>query len=303
MRTLALALLLGAACFAQRPGPQLTADLTRVSEHVHQIWGFPNIAFVTGSTGILVVDTGLGPANGKLVADAAQRIAPGRKLYLTTTHFHPEHAAGEPAFPPETVLIRPAAQQREMDQRNAAVLAQFKRNAEFAPWLEGVESLRPADITFEESLTLDLGGVQARLLWFGPGHTDGDELIFVEPDGVLISGDIVQNRTVPAVPAGGGSLANWLAMLDKIAALHPRIVLPTHARIGDGSLVAQQKAFMADIRARTLEWKRQGLAAAGASARIAEYFRAAYPEWAANPDWNNLAAINGLVQRIYAEDP
>lgn len=290
------------AVHAQRPGPQLTANLTPVSQHVQMIWGFPNIAFVTGDTGILVVDTGLGPANGKLVADTARRIAPGKKLYLTTTHFHPEHAAGEPGFPPETVLIRPAAQQREFEQRNAAILAQFKRNAEFAPWLEGVDTLRPADITFDESLTLDLGGVSVRLLWFGPGHTDGDELIFVEPDSVLISGDIVQNKTVPGVPAGGGSLANWLAMLDKIASLNARIVVPTHARNGDGSLVSQQKAFIADIRTRTLDLKRQGVAVADASARMTEYFRTAYPEWAANPDWTNVAGINGLVQRIYNED-
>ena len=60
--------------------------------------------------------------------------------------------------------------------------------------------LRAPDIIFDKEITLDLGGVAARLLWLGPAHTQGDELIFVEPDSVLISGDIVQDKIVPNMP-------------------------------------------------------------------------------------------------------
>ena len=58
-------------------------------------------------------------------------------------------------------------------------------------------TLRTPDITFEQEAQLDLGGVTARLLWFGGAHTKGDELTFVEPDRTLISGDVVQNKVVP----------------------------------------------------------------------------------------------------------
>ena len=74
--------------------------VTRVSEHVYAIIGFPNIAFVVGTRATLAVDTGMGPRNGAIVAREAQKLAKGPTLYLTTTHFHPEHAAGESAFPP-----------------------------------------------------------------------------------------------------------------------------------------------------------------------------------------------------------
>src|SRR5690348_10438615 len=98
---------------AQMSNPMLSENTTRVSEHVWAIMGFPNIAIVVGKHATLVVDTGLGPKNGATAARVAEKLAPeNRKLFLTTTHFHPEHAGGEPGFPPNTILIRDAVQQQ-----------------------------------------------------------------------------------------------------------------------------------------------------------------------------------------------
>src|SRR5262245_31230418 len=58
----------------------------------------PNIGIIGGTDAVLVVDTGMGPANGARVLAAARRIAGGRKLILTLTHFHPEHGFGAQAF-------------------------------------------------------------------------------------------------------------------------------------------------------------------------------------------------------------
>ena len=41
------------------------------------------------------------------------------------THFHPEHAAGEPGFPPGTILIRNMAQQREMEKHGQEMIDMF----------------------------------------------------------------------------------------------------------------------------------------------------------------------------------
>ena len=75
-------------------------SVTRVSEHVYAIVGFPNIGIVVGDRATLVVDTGLGAKNGAIVVKQAEKLAKAPALYLTTTHFHPEHAMGEQAFPP-----------------------------------------------------------------------------------------------------------------------------------------------------------------------------------------------------------
>src|ERR1700722_8791238 len=101
---------------AQTAQPVLGENTTKISDHVWAIMGFPNVAIVIGERATLVVDTGLGPRNGATVARVAAKLSANPKLFLTTTHFHPEHAAGEGGFPPNTILIRDAVQQQEMDQ-------------------------------------------------------------------------------------------------------------------------------------------------------------------------------------------
>ena len=233
----ALAAFLSGPAWGQSHDPLLGEATTKVSDHVWAIMGFPNVAIIVGSRATLVVDTGLGPKNGATVARVASKLAPGNsKLFLTTTHFHPEHAGGEPGFPPGTILIRNAVQQEDMEKHGQEMLDMFSsRSAEIKDLLAGVK-LRSPDVTFPEEATVDLGGVTARLLWFGPAHTKGDELTFVEPDRTLVSGDVVQNKVIPGI-VGGGTPATWLAVLDKVAALNAAHVLPDHSEPGDGSLV------------------------------------------------------------------
>lgn len=109
--------------------------------------------------------------------------------------------------------------------------------------LAGV-SLRPPDVIFAQQATIDLGGVTAALLWLGGAHTKGDELTFVEPDRALVSGDVVQNKTMPNIFGDGGTPASWLAVLDEVAALNPEHVLPDHSAPGNGSLVAAEHSLI-----------------------------------------------------------
>jgi glyoxylase-like metal-dependent hydrolase (beta-lactamase superfamily II) len=302
MKQASLLAVLAAAAYAQFPPPNLSENTTRVSDHVQVILGFPNVAIITGDRATLVVDTGLGPSNGATVARVAKKLSKGQKLFLTTTHFHPEHAAGVGGFPAETVLIRNAVQQQEMVEHGAEMLAMFNRlSPDYKKLLEGVTQLRPPDVVFDNELRLDLGGVTARLLWYGAGHTKGDELTFVEPDRTLISGDIVQNKVVPGVAGDGGSFSSWLQVLEKLEKLQPRYIVPDHSKPGDGSLIEQERLFILDMRGRALELKKQGVPAADAGKRMAKEFQTAYPEWARNPDWPNMNSIGGFVQRVYAE--
>lgn len=290
-----LAFLTVAGAYAQM-GPMLVSEnTTKISDHVWAIMGFPNISIVVGNGATLVVDTGMGPKNGATVARVAARLAPGnRKLFLTTTHFHPEHAAGEPGFPPGTILIRNARQQREMEQHGEEMMDMFRGfSAESKDLLAGVR-LRPPDVTFNQEATVDLGGVTARLLWFGEAHTKGDELTFVEPDRTLISGDVVQNKTIPAIFGDGGTPASWLAVLDKVAALNAVHVLPDHSAPGDGSLVAEEQSLISSIRTRALAFKGQGVSADDAGKQISAELKTQHPGW---PDTNAA----GFVKSVYAE--
>ena len=267
-----------------------------VSDHVWAIMGFPNIAIVVGTRATLVVDTGMGARNGQIIMREVEKLSKNQVLYLTTTHFHPEHAAGEPGFPPRTILIRDAVQQQEMDASGRQMIEMFsKMSAQNKELLDGIV-LRKPDILFDNELKLDLGGgVTARLMWFGPGHTKGDELIFIEPDSTLISGDIVQNKLVPAIYGEASTVKGWLAILDKVAPLKPRFVIPDHGELGDGSLIESERAFIVDLQTRAQQLKRQGVSAEEASKMVNEALKARYP------DWPSLRGVPNVVQRVYAE--
>jgi glyoxylase-like metal-dependent hydrolase (beta-lactamase superfamily II) len=280
--------------FAQNQ-PVLKEDAVKVSDHVWAIMGWPNIAIVVGNGATLVVDTGLGPANGATIARAAAKLAPGnRKLFLTTTHFHPEHASGESGFPPGTILIRDAIQQREMELHGKEMVDMFAGRSPQQKELLANATLRVPDITFDTEARIDLGGVTARLLWFGGAHTKGDELTFIEPDRTLVSGDVVQNKVVPGIYGDGGTPSSWLAVLDRVAALNVLHVLPDHSAPGDGSLVAQEKQFISDLRTSALGLKAKGMSADDAAKQLGAEFKSKYPDW---PNMN----VAGFVKSIYAE--
>jgi glyoxylase-like metal-dependent hydrolase (beta-lactamase superfamily II) len=256
--------------------------------------GWPNIAIVVGARAVLVVDTGLGPRNGATIARVVAKVAPDRKLFLTTTHFHPEHAGGDAGFPANTILIRNLVQQQEMEAHGQEMVDLFAgRSLQQKELLAGA-TLRTPDITYENQERVDLGGVTARLLWFGGAHTKGDELVFVEPDRTLISGDVVQNKVVPNIFREGGTPASWLAVLDKVAALNPLHVLPDHSAPGDGTMIAMEKKFIGDLRDAALSLKKKGVAVDDAGTQLGAEFKAKYPDW---PSMN----VAGFVRSIYAE--
>lgn len=268
----------------------------RVSPHVYVIRGFPNIGIVVGERATLVVDTGVGARNGALIARAAGGLSThGQRLYLTTTHFHPEHTSGQGGFPADTTVIRNRAQQDELDANGARMDALFASRSEpMKTLLSGDIPLR-ADMLFDRALDLDLGGVHAQLRYYGAAHTQGDEIIFIPEDSLLLPGDVVQNEISPSFTCNSCSPRSWIAVLDQIATLHPRSIIPDHGGFGGEGLIAQERAFLVDLQARASALKSQGISPAQAGQQIATEFARKYP------GWQTLRNLPQSVQHAYAE--
>jgi len=273
----------------------------KVSDHVYVIpsrgrGAVPNVGIIVGSRATLVVDTGMGPRSGEIIVREVQRLTKNPALYLVTTHFHPEHISGEQAFPPNTVWIIPEAQKEDIDQSAMRYVNMFsQRSPEMKALLQDVK-LREPDIVFDQEAKIDLGGVTARVFWLGPAHTHGDTLVMVEEDSVLLPGDIVQNKLFPNMPDATANVANWLVILDKLEALHPRWIVPDHGdETGDASLIGKEREVLKGLQTRSRELKAQGKSAEEAGQTLTAEFKARYP------DWTNPNAINNIVLRCYAE--
>jgi glyoxylase-like metal-dependent hydrolase (beta-lactamase superfamily II) len=285
-RTVTLALWLGllavpAAAFAQQPNNVVLHEgsTKQLTPHVWAIYGNPNIAIIVGSKATLVVDTGLGPRNGAFIAGEVSKLRNGAKLFLTTTHAHAEHSSGQDGFPADTVVIRPKAQQQELDETGASGIETFRSRNDTNRELLADAHVGKSDILFDDELTVDLGDVTARLLWFGPAHSNGDMLTFVEPDGVLVSGDVIQNKAGIGLSGSRSTIKSWIAVLDKAALLKPALILPDHSQPGDGKLIAEQRAFLIDLQERIAALKGQGKSAEEAARLISAEFQARYAGW------------------------
>jgi glyoxylase-like metal-dependent hydrolase (beta-lactamase superfamily II) len=294
---LALAAPLAAAQAPAPPDPLVRAGTTqKVSEHVQVIPDqstplVPNVGIIVGRNAALVVDTGLGERNGKTVLAEAQKLAPGRQLYLVTTHVHPEHDLGAGAFPASTKLIRSADQVKDIAEFGLATAQAFStRSALTAELLKGAE-YRKADIVFEQAHDLDLGGVKVRILAMGANHTRGDTAIWVEGDRVLFAGDIVM-KNQPAFASPYSNLAHWLTSLDRLEALKPVLIVPSHGPMGDASLIAGYRSYLTSVRDKTAAQKRQGRSADEAVQAVTAEMRASYPD---------AGRLGGAVRAAYAE--
>lgn len=289
--------------------PLLTDTPHQASAHVYVIKGFPNVGIIVGTRATLVVDTGLGARNGAYVARAARKLSPqGQRLYLTTTHFHPEHASGWSGFPPGTLLIRNQAQQREGEAdagRMIGMFASFRPpagggagpdapDADLMGKLLAGATFGAADVVFDHEADLDLGGVHARLLYFGAAHTLGDELVYIPEDGVLLPGDVVQDRLVPNPSCDTCSPRQWLAVLDQVAALRPRIILPDHGGFGGPELIGYERSMLSDLQTRAAQLRAQGKSADESGRIIAAEFTRKYA------DWQSLQGLAGAARKAYA---
>ena len=304
----AAALSLGASTSAQPP-----ADATglikenariQVSPHVTVILDdnapfVPNVGIVVGDRATLIIDTGLGVRNGRIVLSEARKVSKNTEFYTTATHYHPEHDLGATAFPANAKMIRWRDQQKEADELGADIT---KRFAGFSPAVAELlkdAKFRPADIVFDDAIVLDLGGVHVRIWGVGPTHTAGDTVFLVEEDKVLFAGDVV----MPVFVAANGqssSIAKWLADLDEFDKLNPTKVIPAHGRMGGIELIRRQREYLAAVQSGVAAAKRDGKSLEDTTKQLAEPIAAKFPDLA--PGVGSAAGrVTPAIQAAYRE--
>jgi glyoxylase-like metal-dependent hydrolase (beta-lactamase superfamily II) len=288
----------------QRPPAPVVADVEpdEIAPGVHVIPDgrvplVPNIGIVVGEREVLVVDTGMGPKNGRRVLEKARALT-DKPLVLTITHFHPEHGFGAQEFS-EARIVYNRTQQVELAEKGAPYLDMFRTFGDaVADQLEGIELVEPDEV-YDGELMLELGGTTVELREFGLAHTRGDQVVFLPEQGVLFTGDLVETRFFPIFPwfppddvDVNGS--KWIDVLARLEALQPDVVVPGHGEVGGPDVIAQVRAYLEDVRERVREAS-DGRSSEEVKAALEPEIRAAYPTWDA-PEWIGFA-----VECFYAE--
>jgi glyoxylase-like metal-dependent hydrolase (beta-lactamase superfamily II) len=280
--------------------------MQHIAEHVYVILDddrsfVPNVGIVVGDRATLIVDTGLGERNGRIVLGEARKVSDSREFYLAATHFHPEHDLGATAFPADAKMVRWRAQQNEADELGVAITARF---AGFSPTLSELldgAAFRDVDILFDDTITLDLGGVRVRIWGVGPNHTRGDTVFFVEEDRVLFTGDVVMS-VFPAVSAQSASVAKWLDNLDVFEALEPRTIVPAHGRLGDMALIRRYREYLAEVVSGASGAKRRGVSIDNAKSSLAGTYATQFADLAPQSG-SPTGRIGAAIEAAYREAP
>jgi len=189
-----------------------------------------NAGFVVTDDGVIVFDTLGTPALGALLKRAIARITPQPIRLVIVSHYHADHFYGLQSLAAPGVEIWANAKARSTLASDLTRSRFEQRRRDLAPYVNEKTTLVPATrwLNFDEGPEIGFtrGGMRFRLIDVSGAHSDEDIMLFVEGDRVLLAGDLYFSGRLPYV--GNADSKAWLAAMDRIVPLAPKVVIPGH---------------------------------------------------------------------------
>ncbi len=262
-----------------------------------------NGAVILLDDGVMVVDTFSKPSAARALMEQIKSVTPKPVKYVVDTHFHWDHYYGNEvylgAWPAGVEIISSEATRQNIEQRgiprvkreilevpkeietlkaDLAKAADATKKAEIQENLRQTEAYRAElkamrvtlpTLTFDRSLILYRQSRTVEILYLGKGHTDGDAVVYLPKEKVIITGDALHGWT----PYMGDSYPyDWIRMLEATEKLDFDYIIGGHGGVmrGKGQFQMWEQYFRdllaetaaAYAQGATLEETRQRVAAA-----------------------------------------
>jgi cyclase len=245
--------------FPEKRGLQLS-QFPRVIKLAENVYGYEEIRnpgmttvsmFVVGRDGVLLVDgQGSVDATRKLVEAIAKTTDKPIKWYVVGSD-HGDHTAGNSVLPANTIYVIHPNSRRQMlaDAANAKQAAE-KASAEAAAKGGAAPAPRPVVVPPTEmsgdKQVIDVGGIEAQVLFLGRAHTGGDLSVYLPKQKILFMSEAYLNRVFPAMRSAYPS--EWVKAIDRALAMDVDRYIPGHGFIEESKasreeLVEYQKAL------------------------------------------------------------
>jgi cyclase len=246
------------------------AVFTLGGEEVASSYG-ANCTAVRGSDATLLVDPLIAPAHARLVDEALVAWSAPPVRFVVLTHHHTDHALGSSWFARRGAAVIAHEQCRAgMERNHAALIAERRRDPALSALFSDAESVLPG-VLFSDGVTLDLGGVEARVIHTGHGHTPGDAIVHLPGEALAVCGDLVSNGY--HVNLEDASMNGFARGLARLLALGARKYVPGHGALGSSEIVEAQERYFSLVSSVVAEGK-----AAGSSQReIVDELRRRFP--------------------------
>lgn len=231
-------------------------------------WGWSNAGLITGAAESLLVDTLFDLTMAREMLDGLRPVTDEHPIRtVVNTHANGDHWFGnELVRNADIVASRPTAEEMAANGPDLLLgllgepgaVGRFARHI-FGPFDFTGITPTPATRTFDDELTLDVGGTEVRVLNFGPAHTAGDSVVFVPAERVLYAGDLLFIGGTPI--SWAGPISNWVAACDRMLALEPEVVVPGHGPVVDPGGIEQVRDYLTWVRAEAGERHARGMTA------------------------------------------
>jgi len=156
-------------------------SVQNVKGNIYQLKGGmgANSGFFIGQKEVLAIDTKMTEDSAKQIIVEIKKLTPNPISYISLTHSDRDHVNGLMGFPQGTTIIS--------HEKTRVHMYRDFQSAQQRAYLP--------NITFSDRLSLYLGGglkgTHIDLLYFGPGHTDGDAVVYFPDEKVAFIGDLI----------------------------------------------------------------------------------------------------------------
>ena len=239
MNKLLILFLLAALPGITLASPPASVDMTlrQVSKHVYYVEGVPGIAtdnqgfisnagvIVTGA-GVVVFDALGTPALSQLLLEKIRAITNEPLVRVIVSHYHADHIYGLQVFEDMNAeILAPAGAEKYLASDSARERLEDRRFT-LDPWVNDDTRLVYPDRYLSAGRQFSLGDVNFTVTVVGNVHSDGDMTLYVMPDRVLFSGDIIFEGRVPFL--GDANTKNWVQVLERMEKEQLVALIPCH---------------------------------------------------------------------------
>jgi cyclase len=285
-------ILLGALPAAAQQGARDEVVFKQVAPDLYFLYEFTgsNVVVMTTNDGVLVIDTRTHPRFGQDLVERIRKITDKPIKWVVNSHFHGDHHMGNAALKPtgatfvaqnETARLIEKLQPKEMARRIDTFRSRGLDPSE-------VKLVRP-DVTFDNEMTIRLGGREARLFYLGPGQQAGDTFVHFPHARMLFTPGSFAKHSMPNM-AFTTSVENWLKLLDQVAAMDVDTLLPAHGDVSVRADVKELSAMLADEYATVKAAIARGVGVEEAVKTLT------FPQY---KDWRNYGRLQGEIRALY----
>ncbi len=265
------------------PSAALPADLNRLAEGVFAQVVSPDGEAVSNSgiiildSGVLVFDTHFTPEAGDALLEKVKTLTSRPVRYIINSHFHSDHTHGNQAFAAARQILGSTNTRRDMLQKDMATLNQMRTLAQnqveqlskdirmeqeaktqealrvqlnqrmaFMRRMSALKILAPG-MTIDDTMSIEDGGRQVDLVCLGPGHTDGDLILYLPQDKIAFLGDLFFKDAIPNVD--DARVLDWMKTLKEALKLDAKTFVPGHGQVGDRADVEEFLTYFEDVKA------------------------------------------------------